>query len=147
VLYGLVVLLVIWLTKGPVVDEIEDVVGVAAREAERQGLGCVGAGHLLVAVLENLEGAAADVLKAHAIEPDQARPAMAESPEEAAGFGDALQDAIRLARRFRDEAVGSGHLLLGLLADPTPAVRRALDTAQIDAKNLRDELYEEMRPD
>jgi len=147
VLYGLVVLMVIWATKGPAIDEIEDVVAAAAREADRQGLPYVAAGHLLVAVLENLEGAAADVLGARPIDPHRARAATAEPPGDAAGFSDALEEAIRLARKFRDEAVGSGHLLLGLLADPTPAVRRALDTAEIDAKDLRDELYEEMRPD
>jgi len=147
VLYGLVVIMVIWRTKGPAIDEIEDIVAAAAREADRQGLAHVGAGHLLVAVLENLEGAAADVLGARPIEPDKLRAAMAGSSEDAADFGDALQESIRLARKFRDEAVGSGHLLLGLLADPTPAVRRALETAELEPKGLRDELYEEMRPD
>jgi len=147
VLYGLVVLVVIWRSKGPAVDEVEDMIVAAGREADRQGLPHVAAGHLLVAVLDSLEGAAADVLGARPIDPDKARAATAESPGDAAGFSDALQEAIRLARKFRDEAVGSGHLLLGLLAEPTPAVRRALETADLEPKGLRDELYEEMRPD
>jgi len=170
VLYGVVMLLVIWRTRGPAVGEAEHFVAAAAREAEAQGLGYVGPGHLLVAVLENLEGPAGDVLKARPIDLDQARatvraaaprpaePRPAAGPggehsganaarEQAPGFDDAIDEAIRLARKFRDGAVRSGHLLLGLLADPAPAVRRALETAEIDPNKLRDELYDEMRPD
>jgi len=167
-LYGLVMLMVIAWPKGPAVDEAQRVVAAAAREADRQGVGYVGAGHLFVAALENAEGAAANVLKARTVDADKARaavaaatpapagapqaagggrPSAAEVPVEAAGLGDALQEAVRQARKFRDEAVGPGHLLLGLLAEPTPAVRRALETAELDPKGLRDELYDEMRPD
>lgn len=127
-------------------EEARKTIVLAQEEAGRLRHGWLGTEHLLLGLLRQEEGAAADVLGG--IDIEEAR----ERVQGYVGHGDedgprtvpftprakrVLELALRSTRGFAHERIGTGHLLLGLVGEPDGVGARVLADMGMDPETLR----------
>ena len=124
-------------------DRARRVVVLAQEESRLLGHSHIGTEHLLLGVLAEGEGAGARALHALGVEHDWARDRLGEllGAGPAAAKGNipftphaklALEASLREALDAGDQAIGTGHVLLGVLAAPDGMARRLLAERNID---------------
>ena len=120
---------------------------VLARTAARdKGFKFIGNQHLLLGLMSVPEGVAHQVLVAAGVSPeklqhaaDAAVSAVAKTTEEMEFTTDAkhtIEEAFAAAFRLHHKVIGSGHLLVGLLAD-TAIAAQIFDALAIDRETLK----------
>src|SRR3954469_11864129 len=133
-------------------ESARHVVSHAQEEARRGGGRQVGSEHLLLGLLSEEDGLAAQALTASGVWRDPARAAVARErrPDGAAVdqipfTGDAkrvLERSLREAVRLGHNYIGTEHLLLGLLRDEESTGYRVLQELDVDVEELRELILE-----
>ena len=118
-------------------DRARRVMVEAQEEASTLGHDCVDTEHLLLALVQESEGAAAKVLESLVVDPEAVRKRVTESavrdaraPSGQLPFAPRTKEALRLAVResvqFGHRYIGTEHLLLGLLREGDGAAAQVL---------------------
>ena len=136
-----------------------DVIGLAQEEARTLKHRSVGTEHLLLGLVREEQGIAAQALQAAGLWIDQARAAVVAADgngEQVEGQIPFTPDAKRVLERSLREAVrighnfvGTEHLLLGLLREPDATGYRVLVDLGADPSTIRSDVLElmSMRPE
>jgi ATP-dependent Clp protease ATP-binding subunit ClpC len=135
-------------------DRSRKVLELAQRQAKRHGHPTVGPEHVLLGLIEEGKGVAANVLKQHLVTFEEMRsvverlvpPGMDRSrtvtrpfaPQTDRAIEFACEDAQVLQHRY----IGTEHLLLGILRDPDGIVTRVITHLGGSSKGLREEILE-----
>jgi ATP-dependent Clp protease ATP-binding subunit ClpC len=130
-------------------DRARRVMVEAQEEARTLGRDCVDTEHLLLALVRESEGAAAQVLESLAVDPEAVRQRVLESAGPGARtssgqlpFAPRAKEALRLAVResvqFGHRYIGTEHLLLGLLREGDGAAARVLTSLGANLDEARE---------
>jgi ATP-dependent Clp protease ATP-binding subunit ClpC len=133
-------------------DRARGVVILADLACRELGQHEVGTEHLLIGVTEEI-GTAHHVLRAMGVTPERVRNVVGalygtadETPEGkleyAAEAHSALETALREAIGLRHERVGTEHLLLGLLRNPSSRGVTVLSNLRVDPDSIRERVFD-----
>jgi len=109
------------------------------------GLGYIGTEHLLLGLLEVRGSLAAEILSGFGIDPDKIEITMSlmQSGRRESGFGlsanakRALEEAMAVAQGFRHLAVGSEHILYGLLSNRENEAYNLIKNLDVDPERIK----------
>ena len=129
---------------------------LAQEEAQRFKHNYIGTEHLLLGLIREKEGVAAQVLNNLGVELDQVRHAV----ETIIGQGDhivqgeigmtprakkVIQLAVEEARRFNHHYIGTEHILLGLIREGEGIADKVLESSGIQLERVREETLQILR--
>ena len=139
---------------------------LAAKAARRRGHSYIGSEHLLLGLLEEGEGTAAQVLIGAGVEEEKLKSLIDQliAPEGGVGLASRegytprasaiLENSVREAELFHMEQAGTEHILLTIIKDPECVATRLLHTmgvnlqklyrAILDSMGIPEEVYREM---
>ena len=139
---------------------------LAAKAARRRGHSYIGSEHLLLGLLEEGEGPAAQVLIGAGVEEEKLKSLIDQliAPEGGVGLASRegytprasaiLENSVREAELFHMEQAGTEHILLTIIKDPECVATRLLHTmgvnlqklyrAILDSMGIPEEVYREM---
>ncbi len=130
-------------------DRARKVMGLSRQEAQRLNRDCIGTEHILLGLVFEGSGVAADILKNLAVDPKRiqqgverlvtrgkAPPTMGSSPSRPARRG-VLELALEEANNLGHNYIGTEHVLLGLVASGDAGVLRRLG---VDPERVRAEV-------
>ncbi len=135
------------------------VVQIAHREALRLGHPAIGTEHLMIGLVAEESSVAARLLrdaglaaddvarKILELHPPMAPTALRTDLPLSRNARDVVENAIRLARELHSSYVGTEHLLLGVLSNPSCLACRALTGLGLDVTGQRDALKKQLAPD
>ena len=134
-------------------ERARQVVVLAQEEARELKHGYIGTEHVLLGLLRESEGLAAEALRAFGLTLQRAR----EQVVADVGMGEqpspgqlpftprakkVLELALREALSLRDNFIGTEHILLGLIREPEGVAAKVLSDTNIDADGLRHKVLE-----
>ena len=139
---------------------------LAAKAARRRGHSYIGSEHLLLGLLEEQEGTAAQVLMGAGVEEENLEGLIDQliAPEGGVGLASRegytprasliLENSVREAELFHMEEAGTEHILITIIKDPECVATRLLHTmgvnlqklyrAILDSMGISEEIYREM---
>ena len=139
---------------------------LAAKAARRRGHSYIGSEHLLLGLLEEQEGTAAQVLMGAGVEEEKLEGLIDQliAPEGGAGLASRegytprasliLENSVREAELFHMEEAGTEHILITIIKDPECVATRLLHTmgvnlqklyrAILDSMGISEEIYREL---
>ena len=133
----------------PYTDKAKKALGFASRLSTSMGCTYIGTEHILMGLLKEGTGVAAEVLAANNVEPDSLRGMIEElistgqevtAVEEKDGYTpktkEVLERAGELADRFGSSRTGTEHLLLSIVKEGDCAACRLLNTIGVNPQKL-----------
>ena len=139
---------------------------LAAKAARRRGHSYIGSEHLLLGLLEEQEGTAAQVLMGAGVEEEKLEGLIDQliAPEGGVGLASRegytprasliLENSVREAELFHMEEAGTEHILITIIKDPECVATRLLHTmgvnlqklyrAILDSMGISEEIYREL---
>ena len=133
----------------PYTDKAKKALGFASRLSTSMGCTYIGTEHILMGLLKEGTGVAAEVLAANNVEPDSLRGMIEElistgqevtAVEEKDGYTpktkEVLERAGELAERFGSSRTGTEHLLLSIVKEGDCAACRLLNTIGVNPQKL-----------
>src|SRR5262245_50365293 len=141
-------------------DRARKVMQLARQEAQRLDHVCVGPEHILLGLVEEGSGVAANVLKNLDVSPRRLRKAVESlvRPGEGEGYPASgrlpltlqaervIRQATEEARGLNHNYVGTEHLLLGLLHEPEGVAAQALKRMGLETGDVREEIQQLLNP-
>ena len=121
---------------------------LAAKAARRRGHSYIGSEHLLLGLLEEGEGTAAQVLIGAGVEEEKLKSLIDQliAPEGGVGLASRegytprasaiLENSVREAELFHMEQAGTEHILLTIIKDPECVATRLLHTMGVNLQKL-----------
>lgn len=133
----------------PYTDKAKKALGYASRLSASMGCTYIGTEHILMGLLKEGTGVAAEILTANNVEPESLRGMIEElistgqemtAVEEKDGYtpktGEVLERAGELAERFGCSKTGTEHLLLAIVKEGDCAACRLLNTIGVNPQKL-----------
>lgn len=137
----------------PFTTEAREVLALAQSEAQRLRHDYIGTEHLLLAMMSEGEGIASRALTNLGIDLEQAREAVqrligrgnrtdTEEVGLAASSKKAIELAVDEARRLKQDSIGTGHLLLGLIREGEGGAASTLASLGVTPEQIRSQVME-----
>ncbi len=137
----------------------EEALQYAAEAAFELGHGSVGSEHMLIGLLRTGECIAQTVLRNNGVDADKVTEMVSQliTPDRNVGVkepdsytpraGKILDNARKEARRFKDQLIGTEHILIGMLKEPESVATRLLCTMGINIQRIYVDLMVAMGED
>ncbi|MBR6626850.1 MAG: ATP-dependent Clp protease ATP-binding subunit [Lachnospiraceae bacterium] len=140
----------------PFTDKAQKVLNIAARSSRTLKQGYIGSEHILLGLLKEETGVAAEVLGAHEVTADKilglikewiafdGSVALRERPGYSPRAERLLEEAGELAKRLQHESIGTEHLLLAIIRDNESVAVRLLTSLGVNLQKLFSDLLKAM---
>ncbi len=134
-------------------QKAQNVLNLTLQIASEMGHTYIGSEHLLLALLSEESGVAAHYLRERGADPEKIKNAVAElsgigspsaiSPSDMTPrTKNIIESSLHQSQRYRQNYIGTEHLLLALLEEQDSVAVRLLDSFEVSISNLREDLIQ-----